>query len=82
MLVQIIVFIDFPWGSDGKESVCNVEDLGLIPGLDRFPGEWKVYPLQYSGLEYSMDCIVHGIAKSQTQLNNFHLHFSLSVFYY
>ena len=41
MLVQIIVFIDFPWGSDGKESVCNVEDLGSIPESERSPGEGR-----------------------------------------
>ena len=62
----------FPGGSDGKESACNVGDLGLIPGLGRSPGEGKGYPLQYSGLENSMDCIVHGVAKSQTGLSNFH----------
>ena len=56
----------FPGGSDGKESACNVGDLGLIPGLERSPGEGKGYPLQYSGLENSMDYIVHGVAKSQT----------------
>jgi len=53
-------------GSAGKESACNVGDLGSIPGLGRFPGEGKGYPLQYSGLENSMDCIVLGVAKSQT----------------
>ena len=53
----------FPGGSAGKESDCNVGDLGLILGLGRSPGEWKGYPLQYSGLENSMDCIVHGVAK-------------------
>ena len=47
-------------------------DLDLIPGLGRSPGEGKGYPLQYSGLENSMDCIVHGVTKSQTQLSNFH----------
>ena len=47
-------------------------DLGSIPGLGRSPGEGKGYPLQYSGLENSMDCIVHGVTKSQTQLSNFH----------
>ena len=52
--------------SAGKESVCSVEDLGLIPGLGRSPGEGKDYPLQYSGLENSADCIVHGVAKIQT----------------
>ena len=48
-------------------------DLGLIPGLGRSPGEGKGYPLQYSGLENSMDRTVHGVAKSQTERNNFHL---------
>ena len=47
----------FPGGSDGKESVCTVGDLGSIPGLGRSPGEGNDYPLQYSGLENSMDCI-------------------------
>ena len=56
----------FPCGSAGKESACNVGDLGSIPGLGRSPGEGKGYPLQYSGLENSMDYIVHGVAKSQT----------------
>ena len=46
--------------------------LGSIAGLGRSPGEGKGYPLQYSGLENSMDCIVHGVTKSQTQLSNFH----------
>ena len=51
-------------------------DLGLNPGLGRSPGEGKGYPLlQYSGLENSMDCIVHGVAKSQTRMSNFHFHF-------
>ena len=56
----------FPCGSAGKESACNVGDLGSIPGLGRFPREGKGYPLQYSGLENSMDCIVHRVAKSWT----------------
>ena len=47
----------------GKESTCNAGDLGSIPGLGRSPGEGKGYPLQYSGLENSMDCIVDGVAK-------------------
>ena len=50
----------FPDSSVGKESACNVGDLGLIPRLERSPGEGKGYPLQYSGLENSMDSIVHG----------------------
>ena len=62
-----------PGGSAGKESACNVRELGLIPGLGRSPGEGKGYPLQNSGLQNSMDSIVHGIAKSQTQLSHFHL---------
>ena len=57
----------FPDGSDVKESSCNAGDPGLIPGLGRSPEEGKGYPLQYSGLENSMDCIVHVVAKSQTQ---------------
>ena len=55
-----------PCGSAGKEYVCNAGDQGLIPGLGRFPGEGKGYPLQYSGLENAMDSIDHGVAKSQT----------------
>ena len=60
------VLLGFPCGSAGKESACNAGNLGLIPGLGRFPGEGKGYPLQYSGLENSMDCIVHGVAKNWT----------------
>ena len=60
------VFLGFPYGSAGKESTCNVGDLGSIPGLGRSPGKWKGYPVQYSDLENSMDYIVHGVAKSQT----------------
>ena len=56
----------FPGGSAGKESSHNVGDLGSIPGLGRVPPGVKGYPLQYSGLENSMDCIVHGVAKSGT----------------
>ena len=59
-------------GSAGKESTCSMGDLGFIPGLRRSPGEGKGYPLQYSGLENSMDCIVHGVAMSQRRLSNFH----------
>ena len=62
----------FPGGSAGKESACNVGDLGSIPGLERSPREGNGYPLQYSGLENSTGCIVHGVAKSQTQLSDFH----------
>ena len=62
----------FPGNSNGNESVCNEGDLGSIPGLGRSPGEGKGYPLQYSGPENSMDCIVHGVSNSQTRLNDFH----------
>ena len=69
--------VGFPCGSASKESACNVGDLGSIPELRRSPGEGKGYPLQYSGLENSMDCIVHGVAKSWTQLSNFHFHWGI-----
>ena len=60
------VFLGCPCGSAGKESPCNVGDLGLIPGLGRSPGEEKGYLLQYSGLENPMDCIVYEVAESGT----------------
>ena len=66
----------FPCGSAGKEYACNAGDLGSIPGL-RSPGEGKGYTLQYSSLEYFMDCIVHGVSKSQTRMSNFHFHFTV-----
>ena len=62
----------FPCGSAGKESACSAGDLGSIPGLGRSPGEGKGYPLQYSGLENSLDCIIYGVTKSQAQLSKFH----------
>ena len=62
-LTTFELFRGFPGGSAGKESTCNEGDLGLIPGLGRSPGEEKGYPLQYSGLENSMDCIVRGVAE-------------------
>ena len=66
IIFLLFICFCFPCGSAGKESACNVGDLVSIPGLGRSPGEGKGYPLQYSGLENSMDCIVHGGAKSQT----------------
>ena len=59
----------FPGGSAGKEFACNAGDLGLIPGLGRFPGEGNGNPLQYSCLENSMDwrawwAAVHGVAEA------------------
>ena len=71
------VFLGFTCGSADKEFTCNVGDLGSIPGLGRSPGEGKGYPLQYSGLENSMDCIVHGVLKSRTRLSDLHFHFGV-----
>ena len=68
------VFLGFPCSSDGKESTCSAGDLGLMPGFGRSPGEGKDYSLQYSGLENSVDCIVRGLAESQTRLSDFHFH--------
>ena len=71
-LKHIISFIffncvkGFPHSSVGKESSCNAGDPGLIPGSGRSPGEGIGYPLQYSGLENSTDCVVHGVAKNWT----------------
>ena len=66
----------FPGGSDGKASVYNVGDLGLIPGLGRVPGEGNGNPLQYYCLENPMDrgawqSSVYGVAKSRTRLSDF-----------
>ena len=69
----------FPCGSAGKESACNAGDLGLISGLGKPAGEGKGYPLQYSGLQNSMDCIVNGVPKGWTQLSDFHFHISLII---
>ena len=66
------VFLGFPCGSSGKAFPCNAGDLGPVPGLGRSPGEGKSYPLQCSGLENSVDYIVHGVAKSRTRLSDFH----------
>ena len=56
----------FSCDSAGKESACNAGEMGSNPGLGRSTGEGKGYPLQYSGLENSLDCLVHGVAKSRT----------------
>ena len=58
--------LGFPGSSAGKESACNAGDTSSIPGLGRSLGEGNSYPLQYSALENSMYCIVHGVAKGQT----------------
>ena len=60
--VAITTCQGFPGGSAGKESTCNVGDLGLIPGLGRSTGEGNNYPSHYSGLDNSME--VHGVAKT------------------
>ena len=63
----------FPGGSAGKESTCNAGDPSSVPGLGRSTGKGIGYPLQYSGLENSMDCIDYGITESQIRLSDFHL---------
>ena len=68
----ISLLLGFPGGSAGNESAFSAGDLGLIPGLGGSPGEGKGYPLQYSGLENSMDCTVHEVTNSWTRLGNFH----------
>ena len=65
----VSLLLGFPGGSDGKKSACNAEDLGSIPGSGRSSGEGIGYLLQYSGLENTMDCIVHGVTKSQLTTN-------------
>ena len=75
-LSDIYVCLGFPGGSSGKDSICNAGDLGSVPGFGRSPREWNSYPFQYTGLENSMECIVHGVAKSwKWWLNDFHFHF-------
>ena len=76
-----LIFLFYPLSSEGflddlagKESASNVGDLGSFPELGRFPGGGNCYPLQYSGLENSMDCIVHGVTKSWTWLSGFHIY--------
>ena len=64
--------LGLPLCSAGKESACNVGDLGSIPGSGRSPADRQGYPLQYSGLENSTHCIVHGVAKSWTRLSDCH----------
>ena len=78
--VHLFLSLGFPNNSVGKESACNARDPGSIPGSRRSPGEGRGYPLQYSGLEKSMDCIVHGVTKSWTRLSGFHFT-SLSYLY-
>ena len=70
-LLEHILILGFPGGSDSKESACNAGDPGTFPGSGRSPGEGNGNPLQYSSLENSMDrgawqATVHGVAKSWT----------------
>ena len=72
---NFLFYISFPACSANKESACNAGDLGLIPGLGRYPGEGNGYPLQYSCLENSMDrgawwAAVHGVAKNWMRLSD------------
>ena len=62
------VFLGFLGGSAGKESACNVGNLGSIPELGRSSGEGKGYPLHCCGLENSMDCIVPGVTVSHNSV--------------
>ena len=64
--MHVGIWVSFPESSVGKESTCNIGDLDLIPGLGRSPGDGKGYPFQYSDLQNSMNCIVHGVSESQT----------------
>ena len=68
---EIVQYAGFPDSSVGKESACNPGHLGSIPGLGRSPGEANSYPLQFSGLEISSNCRVHGVPKNWTQLSDF-----------
>ena len=72
--------LGFLSNSAGTESACNAGDLGSIPGLERSPGGGNTYPLQYPGLENSINHIVHGVAKSRTRLNDFHFTSLINVY--
>ena len=74
--IKIMIIRSFPGGSDGKEPARDAGDLHSIPRLGRSPGEGSGYPLRYSGLENSMDCIVHGVTESDTT-EQLSLHFIL-----
>ena len=70
LFILLKLFMGFPCGSAGKEFAHSARDLGSIPGLGRSPGEGKGYPLQYSGLDYT----VHGVTKSRTRLSDFNVY--------
>ena len=73
--VTLYELLGFPCSSVGKESACNAGDPGSIPRSGRSPGKGNGYPLQYAGLENSMDYIVHGVPKSWIRLSDFNFHF-------
>ena len=77
---HIVELLGFPDSSVVKESARNAGDPGLIPGSGRSAGEGNGYPLQYSGLENSMDCVVHGVTKNRTRWSDFHFHFTSELF--
>ena len=72
----------FPGDSDSKESSCNAGDLGSIPGFRRSGGEENSYPLQYSGLENSMDCIVHRVTESDERLSHAYIYINEQIHKY
>ena len=74
--MYVYMYIRVPDSSAGEESAFNAEDPALIPGSGRSPGEGIGYPLQYSGLENLMDCIVHRLTKTRTRLSDFYFHFT------
>ena len=73
LLNALYIHMGFPGSSAGKESICNVGELGSVPESGRSSGEVNGYPLCYSGLENSMDCT--GVTKSQARLSDFHFYF-------
>ena len=78
------ISLDFPGGSDSKDSTCKAGDPGSIPGSGRVPGEGNGYPLHYSCLEKFMDrgawwATVHEVPQSWTELSNYHFHFLSDV---
>ena len=85
LYLPLLVYCDFPGGSDSKASAYNVGDPGSIPGLGRSPGEGNSNPLQYSCLEDLMDggawlATVHGVAKSWMRLSDFIIYLSIYWF--
>ena len=82
LMIIILKNYGFPGSSASKDPTCNVGDLDLIPGLGRSPWEGKGYPLQYSGLENTMDCIVHGVAKRHNWETFTSPHVSLRIIAY